>query len=463
MMELYPITPAQNLQYKLLVKGKQPQILNICVSLLIHIDMDFDLLARAIHMAIERDDSCRICFTPPDENGQIKQYVGHAGDVAVSFADLSDMSEIDALHVMRKWSEMPFEPRSNRPLCEIKMLKAYDGYNGAYICIDHMVSDSSSMILLMCDVIELYAHMAFGTAMPDDRQSYIASLKRYLERIADPVKVARDRDFWTAEVSRDGEPLYADVGGARYLNVCRERLQKPDARYALSEWKDLRVGQFTYILEPEPAHRLLDFCQERSISMTNFLLMGLRTYLSHQNNGQQDISVRNYVSRRIARADRLTGGVRIHWYPCRTILSPERKFLEGVEQIAQIQSKIYRHTDFDPLEVDRIRHALYHAPDDALYESAALTYQPFPMRLKEDSLNALEYVSLWHVNGTATQPLYLTVMHRPNDSGMDFYFKYQAALYSDVQVRDVYYYLMRILFRVTQYPDATIQEILDWI
>lgn len=37
---------------------------------------------------------------------------------------------------------------------------------------------------------------------------------------------------------------------------------------------------------------------ENEVSMTNLLLMGLRTYLSKMNDGEKDVTVRNYVSRR---------------------------------------------------------------------------------------------------------------------------------------------------------------------
>ena len=106
----------------------------------------------------------------------------------------------------------------------------------------------------------------------------------------------------------------------------------------------------------------------------------------------------------------------------------DTSFIEGVRQIAAVQNQVYRHTDFDTLEADRLRRERWGAPADALYESIALTYQPFPMRMQDDHLNQIEYRSIWHDNGTAVQPLYLTVMHRPLGTGMDFYFKYQAAV-----------------------------------
>ena len=59
-MEQYPITAAQRLHLVTLQNACEKQVLNICVSLFIHLDVDFDALARAVRRAVERDDSVRL-------------------------------------------------------------------------------------------------------------------------------------------------------------------------------------------------------------------------------------------------------------------------------------------------------------------------------------------------------------------------------------------------------------------
>ena len=450
-MEQYPITAAQRLHLVTLQNACEKQVLNICVSLFIHLDVDFDALARAVRRAVERDDSVRVRFTC-GKDGTARQYIVPADDRPVRHVDLSRMTESEAMLELHRWSRQPFEPRWDAPLFEIVTVAMPDGWNGAFVRIDHMLSDSCAMIVLLCDVVELYAAEVFGTKPPADRAPYLASLQRDLERAADPVRTARDLAFWKEQAERAGEPLYTDIRGPGHT--------ASGARWAHNEKHDLTVGQRTFILESAPAERLLEFCEEQNISMTNLLLMCLRTYLSKQNDGEPDISVRNYVSRRVSRIDRKAGGTRIHCFPCRTVMPADTSFIEGVRQIAAVQNQVYRHTDFDTLEADRLRRERWGAPADALYESIALTYQPFPMRMQDDHLNQIEYRSIWHDNGTAVQPLYLTVMHRPLGTGMDFYFKYQAAWYSLEEVEKLYYYLMRILFAAVEDPEITIGELI---
>lgn len=410
------------------------------------------MLARAVERAVERDDSVRLRFTR-DKNGEVRQYIAPRDDRPVSHLDLTRMSDSESLPELHRRSRRPFEPRWDAPLFEVNTVAMPGGWNGLFVRIDHMLSDSCAMIVLLCDVLELYAAEAFGTKPPADRTSYLTSLRRDLERANDSVRTERDLAFWREQAERDGEPLYTDVRGPGFT--------APGKRWAHSEKHDLTVGQRTFVLEPAPAERLLEFCEEQNISMTNLLLMGLRTYLSKQNGGEPDISVRNYVSRRVSRIDRKAGGTRIHCYPCRTVMPPETSFIDGVRQIAAVQNQVYRHTDFDTLEADRLRRERWGSPADALYESLALTYQPFPMRMQDERLNQIEYRSIWHDNGTAVQPLYLTVMHRPLGAGMEFYFKYQAAWYSLEDVEKLYYYLMRILFAAVEDPEITIGELMN--
>ena len=44
---------------------------------------------------------------------------------------------------------------------------------------------------------------------------------------------------------------------------------------------------------------------------------------------------------------------------------------------------------------------------------------------------------------------------------MDFYFRYQSALYTKEDIQKLYYYLMRILFTAVEDPEITIGEMME--
>ena len=97
-------------------------------------------------------------------------------------------------------------------------------------------------------------------------------------------------------------------------------------------------------------------------------------------------------------------------------------------------------------------------------EPMSLTYQP--MTLKEKGLNDLgdiKYKTKWYPNGMTTQAMYLTVMHRPEDNGLDFSFEHQVKAVSRKQLEYMYYYLCKIMFKGAENPELTIGEIIKLV
>lgn len=459
--ETFPLTAAQNLQLAPALEYAEPMISGIGACLMLQVELDFELLKNCIQMEVERYDCLRLRFTAPDENGQIRQYLADRDTRDISLADMRDKTMEEAREQMHGWSKVPFD-RVEAPMCEFVMVALPEGYHGVYLRIDHLIADSCSIIMLAGDVIELYCHQIFGTPMPGGFCSFRDAALKDITLAEDPVRKAKDEAFWSKQIQM-GEPIYTDIRGPGRLIESRKRHQNPKLRAADRQMTDISVGQFSFYLEPEPTSRLLNYCSTNGISMTNLLLMGLRTYLSMQNGGEKDIGVRNYVSRRSPRLAKLSGGTRVHCFPCRTILEPEMQFLEGIRAIQNLQNNIYRHANYDSGKVIQDTLDYYHAPPKTMYESVALTYQPLSIHFQNENLKNIPYQALWFTNGTEIQPIYLTVMHNTTDTGLEFYFRYQAADYQYTDIETLYYYLMKILFKALETPTITIQEILKRI
>ena len=63
-----------------------------------------------------------------------------------------------------------------------------------------------------------------------------------------------------------------------------------------------------------------------------------------------------------------------------------------------------------------------------------------------------------------TQAMYLTVMHRPEDNGLDFSFELiRLKAVSRKQLEYMYYYLCKIMFKGAENPELTIGEIIKLV
>ncbi len=456
----FDLTPAQKAQYQKIQEYNTQQVANICISMTLQSPLDFGLLKKCIQLEYERYECLRIHFTAPDEQGEIKQYIIPQDHRDISYVNLSGGSDEDAYQTMLQWSKEPFDG-SDVPLSEFIMISLPDGFHGLYLKIDHRLADSCAVTVMVNDIMELYCHYRFGSPYPEDLSSYTAMVEKDLKKSTLPKKVAKDAAYWAETFEQYGEPKYSDISGNSVLEESRKTHANPNLRAADREMKHNQIDRKVYHLDGFATQNLMDYCMNHHVSMTNLLLLGMRTYLSKVCDGQKDISIRNYISRRSTHAEWTSGGNRTIAYPCRTVIEPDTTFEEALLEVQNVQNHVYRHANYDPALLSKQMKTLYPVPKNTSYESVGLTYQPMPVRLKNEHLHGIAIKNTWIPNGSASQKVYLTVSHNPEDLGLNFYFRYQTAHLNEHDIELFYYYLMRILFKGIAEPEMTVEEIME--
>lgn len=460
-LQCYPLNAAQRI-HNYTIRYCPHQVLNIGTGLYFQAGVDFNALGESIKEAIHRFDCMRLRFLK-DEDDTVYQYIVPFDDREIPVVDFSYWKEEDAHREMEKWTEEPFE-RYNSPMNKIVMVKLPNGYNGVYLKVDHMTMDSSSLIAFDRDVMEIYVSKLFGREMPKPMMSYIKQLEKDLEYESGSAAQKRDEEFWMNEIKRD-EPMYTDFTGMGRLLSQRRENNNPEQRSAMVVSKNVGAGISVFHLEKEPSERLMKFCEDNKVPMVCLLLMGLRTVLSKFNDNEKDVSIKSCISRRGTLLEKRSGGTRIHFFPLRTIIEPETTFIEALDIIQNEQNKLFRHANYDPIAHTFNRSRYWKLQPGASYESMSLTYQPLTLKAKaaSDDIPDIPYKSHWYSNGVAGQPLYLTVMHRVEDGGLNFNFEYRYDVVSQSEMEYLYYYLCRVLFRGIEDKNRTVGEILDMI
>ncbi len=461
MREYYPLTAAQKMHHSWIQTYKTQQVSGVSVVASLKSPLDFGLLKKCIQLEFERYGCMRVRFTKPDENGEVKQYVVEKETRDIPLKDLSGMSLAEADYLMQQWAYETFDG-DDIPLCDVTMLKLPEGYHGFFVHMDHRLIDSCGLVVMINDLMQLYTHYRFCSQFPKELADYEEVLKKDLKRAGNEKRFSKDKRFWEEQLDMLGEPLYSDIQGSSVLEESRKRHNQKNLRAADIEKKNLFVEVKDYILEPEPTKNLMDFCMNHQLSMTNLLLLGIRTYLSKVNNGQEDITIQNFISRRSTHDEWTSGGSRTIMFPCRTVIPAETEFLAAAYEIQNIQNKIYMHSNFDPAWIQEEMRRRYHTPEDTVYESCYLTYQPMPVKMENPHLINIPQHSKWFANGAATKKMYLTVSHTEN-GGMNFSFHYQTAHLEEHDMELLYYYMMRILFKGIAEPDMSIGEIMEQV
>ncbi len=458
MKEYYPLTAAQKMHYSWIKNYGTQQVSGVSVVASLKSPLDFGLLKKCIQLEFERYGCMRVRFTKPDEKGEIKQYIVKNDTRDIPLKDLTGMSMADADRLMQQWAYETFDG-DDIPLCDISMVRLPEGYNGFFVHMDHRLIDSCGLVVMINDLMQLYAHFRFKSDYPKDLADYKEVLVKDLQKANNEKRFAKDKKFWDAQLDELGEPLYSDIQGPSVLEEARKLHGNKNLRAADIEMKDLFVEVKDYCLEPEPTRNLIDFCMNHQLSMTNLLLLGIRTYLSKVNNGQEDITIENFISRRSTHDEWTSGGSRTIMFPCRTVIPAEMEFLAAAYEIQNIQNKIYMHSNYDPALIEEEMRKRYNTPENTVYESCYLTYQPMPVKMDNPYLKDIPQDSKWFANGAATKKMYLTVSHTEN-GGMNFSFHYQTAHLDEHDMELLYYYMMRILFKGIAEPDMSIGEIM---
>ncbi len=461
MKNYYPLTAAQKMHHNWIKTYETQQVSGVSVVASLKAPLDFGLFKKCIQLEFERYGCMRVRFTKPDENGEVKQYLVKNDTRDIPLKDLSGMTLGEADGLMQQWAYQTFDG-DNIPLCDVVMVRLPEGYNGFFIHMDHRLIDSCGLVVMINDLMQLYTHYRFGSEYPQELADFEGALKKDLEKAGNEKRFARDKKFWDDQLDALGEPLYSDIQGPSVLEKARKLHKNEKLRAADIELHKLDVGVKDYYLEPAPTHSLIEFCMNHQISMTNLLLLAIRTYLSKVNNGQEDITVQNFISRRSTHEEWTSGGSRTMMFPCRTVISPETEFLAAAYEIQNVQNRIYMHSNYDPALIVEEMRKRFHTPENTAYESCYLTYQPMPVKLDNPHLINIAQHSKWFANGAATKKMYLTVSHT-GDGGMNFSYHYQTVDLGEHDMELLYYYMMRILFKGIAEPDMSIGEIMEQV
>ena len=460
--KVYPLTVAQKFHLYYLPFCPSAAVLNIGTSLTIEVELDWDLLKKSINKAYERSEGMRVRFAK-DKEGNYYQYVVKHEDQDIEFVDFSNGTMEEAEAKMTEWTRVPFKLEDTQ-LTRIVMIRMPDGFNGVYFLGHHMIVDAQSLICFLKDIIELYCNAKYeGVPYPKDMCSYIEQIQRDLAYEAGSRAQQRDTVYFQEEIE-SSEPIYNGIHGTDKLEAARKMFKNPNLRTAFNASDDTTSALDIFHLEAEPTKRLMDFCEKYHVSLACLLLMGLRTYFQKMN-GFEDVSINTAIARRATLKEKKSGGTRIHSFPFRTIFPEDMKFIDAVYAIRDKQNEYFRHANYDPTAYFAYRSKTYPQPHAGLtYEPISLTYQPLTLKEKGlDQLGDIRYKTKWYPNGMTAQAMYLTVMHRPEDNGLDFNFEHQIKAVSRDELEYLYYYLCKIMFKGAENPDLTIGDIIKLV
>lgn len=457
-VKAYPLIPAQSLMlYVSRHHSKDAPVLNIVTGYYWQGDFDTETMKEALYEAMDRCDTMRLRFTKRPFN-KVYQYLADKHEIEIIEEDLSSMSWDDAHEFLKQRSHSIID-MYEKPVNEIRIIHLENGYNGICMKLHHLAFDGYSSKAFLADALSIYFHKRYGTAYPKPMRSYIEMVEKEL-KYPKSEQHKKDVAFWKGTIKNEPEPIYTDY--VRPSRLIRQRIEKkkPDLRKAEVLDNNPASRTLRFSLDAETSEKLMKMCSERSLSLPCVLMMGMRSALSSFNNDEKDISYKVMVNRRATLLDKKSGGVRMHFFSMRNIVEPEMTFEEAVRVIEKAQNDIFEHSNMGSMEAVMLRHLAMKCGPRYTYECITFSYHPhFPMPYYGEEMKKSSR-GFWYNNDASVQPLYLTVMHRSYDNGLDFNFEYRIANNPVDELHHFYDKMLDTFLLGIENPDIKVSEIL---
>ena len=151
-VENYNLTNPQKLIWITEQFNKNTPVNNICGTLKINEEVDFEKFIQSIQIFIKQNDSFRItlCF---DENNEIKQYFSPFVDFDKKVYTLNSLEELHELE--KEFANTAFS-LINSPLFHFKIFNIPNTCAGFVLNIHHLIGDAWTTSLVVNKIINIY-------------------------------------------------------------------------------------------------------------------------------------------------------------------------------------------------------------------------------------------------------------------------------------------------------------------
>ncbi len=428
-------------------------VINIPTSIIIHEVMDMKVLEEAAKEAILRWDSFGIRLTKDGETA--KQFFAKNEVEILKILNFTGKTKEDMEATFKKLGSKKLEIY-NKPMARLYLFTTPEGYGGIFSVISHLIMDSWSISSFYRDILEIYYSKIGKGEYPKDVVPYEEILKKEVGYRETPA-YEKAKAYWQKEFSQD-EPIYTHVNGTSVLEEYRSKKGCENSRKSNSFFLKTAAGHDIYWVTKEDVRSFTDFIETHNLpSMQVLFLMALRTYLAKVNNHEKDIHMINVVARRGTLKEKRTGGTRVHFVIIRTKMDEEITFLKGCQQLFDKQNDLYKHADYNPLEMFYMENMMYGLKKTETYNSVSLTFQPVSIKMSDE----IEIESRWYSNGVASQMLYITVMDGDGTGGLKCYYEYMSNYITADTIKNLHESMVKIMLQGCLNPEITLKELFE--
>ncbi len=454
MSKFYDLIPSQDTMYLMQKFTFHKQIVQIPTSFMVDMDVDFNVLTKALNIEIERNDSMRLRFKK--EGKKIQQYFLDSYRID-SVKVLSFKTESEQNEFFTKDAQKPV--RFMKDECyRIYFFNSYNGYKGIYLNASHMAMDAMGILVFYLDLLAIYKALKKGEEMPAPLLKYEDYIVKEHEKLKNEERFEKDKKFYDEYFRGAGEPVYAAVHGPEFLEKERKKKKNPDLKVpsAYSPLYD-KAEVIKKNFSPELSDKILNFCKERSVAPESLMLLAMRTHISWLN-GREPFGFQLLMcSKRITYKDMKTGGCMAQPLQIRTRIEENLTFSEALEEFLTVRTSLYRHLTY-PYTVarDQLREIYNYS---VIQGPASMMFSWLPVPVTEFTDFKFDFKT--YNLGRYFSPLYAICYPDPQKNSIALHYMYRVKLVSPENLEALHNNTAKIIEMGIANPDITIGELLD--
>lgn len=417
-------------------------------------DMDFQILARAMNIEIERNDCLRLRIFK--NKGEIRQFFLPEYRLEKILVKDFETKE-QANEYFNKVSKEKLDVRKGETF-RVIFFRYEKNKCGIYFTVSHMIMDAAAVFMFFNDLVAVYDSMKNGTPMPREMTKYEDIIKKELSDENLEEYIAGEKQILADFVKGENPPMYCGINGTKALD--RERkltrnpeLSAPSVYFPLTDKADCKKC----VISRADSEIIKKYADENKLSPEWLIQAGLRIYLSKLNGNLGDTYLWVLCARRRTVKEKRCGGTLASPMPWREILPLSMNFREAIGKIAEDQNFLFRHCDVPFTDIRDNERKLFGYNIMQTANSMMFSYLPG----LDGFFSGREYEFMGFSMGYYCMPLYILTLYDRKNACYKFNFIHRTSIYTAKDIDDFSNGVVKTIIAGINNPDKTIKEITE--
>ncbi len=442
--KLYDTTLSQDLPILQTKYTLYKRIINITMSATSERPLDYDIMLKALNLAVERNDCARLRFVK--RKGKIKQYFlpkyEYSEMIRKDFKSKSEQDEFITKETHKAVKYMKGE------VLVPYFIHTYDGKDMILLKVCHINFDLYGLNIFYKDLFECYDALKNNTELPKCPAQYEDVIIKDLAHKFDAEYHEKNHEFFDEYLRARTQPYYAGLNGKKGKHY--EKMVKKG-------WHSMRMffikndtQGYMHEIPDDISSNLMEYCKQNKVSPANFLLFAFSVVQARLND-VNNLMPLELCNCRGTMSEKLAAGTKVQSLACYTEVKPQLGFEQNLQEFCQNQTLLYRHIGFSDTAFQMMSHKIYNSPLIGTFYS--LTFSFIPMMVP-DGISFQIYS-----NGKCALPAYIAVIYDVKTQSMKIAYDCQTQLMDGKDVEHFHNLLMKTISAVLAEPTKIIGKL----